>query len=312
MLDTFLVAMGVFFITHAVLYFGELSNKKEVESLQEGPVQVVAGPIQFDKNKIVNWDPFKVKPKPVIEKPKPPPPKKIEPPKPPPKPVDTRPVATNLPLGLFGVILDGANSVAFISKNKNNININPPEPKIAGEQIMPGVKLLEIQLHKVIIDHGGKRQELWEEGYDKSLEKLLGGGAMFVGQANPSQPVQVSANRATNFEITPVGDNIYVTQKEVQKQVKNLSGLLAQVRVQPNFTRSGRSDGFKILHVNRGSFIEALGIKSGDIINKINGNLVDSMQKGYQLFNNLQRETAIDVELTRGGASKTIHFEMRN
>jgi len=135
---------------------------------------------------------------------------------------------------------------------------------------------------------------------------------MFVGQANPSQPVQVSANRATNFEITPVGDNIYVTQKEVQKQVKNLSGLLAQVRVQPNFTRSGRSDGFKILHVNRGSFIEALGIKSGDIINKINGNLVDSMQKGYQLFNNLQRETAIDVELTRGGASKTIHFEMRN
>jgi general secretion pathway protein C len=81
--------------------------------------------------------------------------------------------------------------------------------------------------------------------------------------------------------------------------------------VQPNFTRSGRADGFKILHVNRGSFVEALGVNSGDIIKAINGTIVDSMQKGYELFNRLKNETAVDVEIIRNNETRTIHFEMR-
>ena len=180
------------------------------------------------------------------------------------------------------------------------------------EMVMQGVKLVEIQLNKVLLDNRGKIQELIYKGYSDSLEKLLSSGTTFEeAEATASKPAPAKPQAKGKFEVTAVGDSIYVTQKEAKRQVTQLSNLLSQVRVQPNFTRSGRADGFKILHVNRGSFVEALGINSGDVIKSINGTVVDSMQKGYELFNRLRNETSVDVEIIRNKETRTVHFEMR-
>ncbi|PCJ20531.1 MAG: hypothetical protein COB02_03160 [Candidatus Cloacimonadota bacterium] len=252
---------------------------------------------------IVDKDLFSVKPPPIVKKKNPVRVKKRKktPPPPPPKKI----VASNLRLELHGVIMDDDDSVAFIYNLTNREN----NVYSIGEIIQPGVKLTKVLLHKIIIDNNGRRQEIVEKGYKDDLKDLLSGKAVYTGSATRTSVSRPTKNQA--FAITKVKDTVYITQKEVGRQVKNLSSLLSQVRVQPYF-RGGRAQGFKVLHVKRGSFMEALGIKAGDIIKAINGQLVDSMQKGYQIFNKLQNDTSVDIELIRSGQNKNIHFEMRH
>ena len=304
-LDVLMVALSAFFLVHAILFWRDIyfTEDKAVTEVKKVNQRVDKAPV--DKEGIIHWDPFGVKPP---DKPKKP--INVEPvikAQPKPKPVVTnQPIETKLQLQLLGTILDKQNSVAFITKERRETDVFQ-----VGDTIIPGVKLMEIQLHKVIVDNRGRSEIILEQGYDATLDKLLSTeGANFQEGSNQGLPTQDSA--PSKFEITPVDGNVYVTQKEVRRQVKNLSGLLSQVRVQPVFSRNNRSQGFKILHVNQGSFIEALGLRTGDTIRAINGTVVDSMQKGYELFNKLQAETSVDVEIIRNNQNQKIHFEMRN
>jgi type II secretory pathway component PulC len=302
--DGVIVALSCVFILRYLSFVEKLPKETQGPGGQQQQVnqEVQRGPIH--KDRILSWDPFRVKP----------PKKEVKPtvsrPKPPPKPAQPKPVvqakvqATRLPLELHGVILDEGNTVAFIyltAKRESGVFQ-------VGEIVLEGVKLVEIKLHKVMLDNRGTIQELIEKGFNDDLAKLLSGTALSTASQSKSSPKKAKNKK---FEVTTVGDSVFVTQKETRQQVKNLSGLLSQVRVQPNFTRSGRANGFKVLHVNRGSFIEALGLKSGDVIKAINGTVVDSMQKGYEIFNKLRSETSVDIEIIRDKTAKSIHFEMR-
>lgn len=295
-----MVALSIFFIVHAILFWRDVyfSENEIVNQAKQHSKRIEKTPIE--KDAMIDWDPFGVKPpeKPQIPvKVKP-----IKPVQPKPQPV-TKPVETKLQLQLLGTIMDEQNSVAFITKEKRETDVYQ-----VGDTIIPGVKLMEIQLHQVVVDNRGRSEIIIEQGYDASLDKLLSSeGANFASSNEVNEP-----EASSKFEITPDGDNVFVTQQEVRRQVKNLSGLLSQVRVQPVFSRNNRSQGFKILHVNQGSFIEALGLRAGDTIRAINGTVVDSMQKGYELFNTLQAETSVDVEIIRNNQNQKIHFEMRN
>ena len=304
LLDVLTVALSVFFLIHAILFWRDVYFVEEQKMVDDVLIVQTGKKPAVNESGIIAWDPFKVKPpdKPKVSPKKLKPAKKVIPKVK--KPKSNTPLKTKLQLQLLGTILDENNSVAFITKNKRETDVYQ-----VGDVILPGVKLLEIQLRQVIVDNKGRSEVIQEAGYNSALEKLLSSGTNFQSSSNN---VASRQNASQKFEITPAGNNIYVTQKEVRKQVKNLSGLLSQVRVQPVFARNNRSQGFKILHVNKGSFIEALGLRAGDTIRAINGTVVDSMQKGYELFNKLQSETSVDVEIIRNNQNQKIHFEMRN
>lgn len=304
-MDVLTVALSVFFLIHAILFWRDVYFMEDKKTVDDPLVVQTSQKPDVSESSIIDWDPFGVKPpdKPKVAPKKSKPIKKVIPKAK--KSNVNKLVKTKLQLQLLGTILDEENSVAFITKNKRETEVYQ-----VGDIILPGVKLVEIQLRKVVVDNKGRSEVIQEAGYNSALEKLLSSGTNFEPS---SEKAFSNANSSKQkFEITPAGNNIYVTQKEVRKQVKNLSGLLSQVRVQPVFARNNRSQGFKILHVNKGSFIEALGLRAGDTIRAINGTVVDSMQKGYELFNKLQSETSVDVEIIRNNQNQKIHFEMRN
>jgi|GEM_PF-1050758 len=308
-LDVLIVAFSFFFVVRLFWFQQDLQKEESVSTAVKKELSQQVARTAVNSTKIYDVDHFRVKPPEKKPEPKEPPkPKVIPKPPEPQKKKEERPI-TRLPLELHGVILDDDLSVAFMfhtaKKSTGVYQIN--------ELVMPGVKLVEIQLNKVLLDNRGKIQELIYKGYSDALEKLLSSGTTFEAkdEPEPAPPRSGPQKDPAKFEVTTTGDNVFVTQKEARRQVTQLSNLLSQVRVQPNFTRSGRADGFKILHVNRGSFVEALGINSGDIIKSINGTVVDSMQKGYELFNRLKNETTVDVEIIRNNQTRTVHFEMR-
>ena len=62
---------------------------------------------------------------------------------------------------------------------------------------------------------------------------------------------------------------ITVKRADLRRSLRNINKLLSQVHVRPHF-RDGREDGLEVTQIQRGSIFASLGLKDGDIIQKIN------------------------------------------
>jgi type II secretory pathway component PulC len=166
---------------------------------------------------------------------------------------------------------------------------------------------VEVHRHRVILNDRGQTVELMEEGYTDALGKLLSSEGVFTDGSASDNSV---AEETQNYGVVQTGDQVFVTQQEVQKQVQSLGSLLAQVRVRPHIVR-GRPQGFQIMHVRPGSFVQAAGIQSGDIVTQVNGQVVDTQQRAYEIFNGIQSDTQVNITIIRNDQERTIRYEMR-
>jgi general secretion pathway protein C len=78
----------------------------------------------------------------------------------------------------------------------------------------------------------------------------------------------------------------------------------------PNF-ENGVVNGFKVFAIKSGSIFQELGLKNGDVIQRINGTEIDSVEKAIPMLQLLKTESAISIDLSRGGAKKTLSIEIR-
>ena len=80
-----------------------------------------------------------------------------------------------------------------------------------------------------------------------------------------------------------------------------------QARVVPYF-KNGKSAGYKIKAIDKGSLYEKLGLINNDIIKEINGEEIDSPEKAFQLLKLLRNEREISLSLMRGNTSKNLTY----
>ncbi len=91
--------------------------------------------------------------------------------------------------------------------------------------------------------------------------------------------------------------------------LSNIDKLYTEIRAVPSF-QGGKMSGMKILSVKRGSVFDKLGLRRGDVLQKINGMELD-VRKGFQIFNQLKDSKAITLDLIRQGQPRTFEYEIR-
>jgi general secretion pathway protein C len=101
-----------------------------------------------------------------------------------------------------------------------------------------------------------------------------------------------------------------VSREEVESAKANLSQLMTQVRIVPNFAE-GKPDGFRLLSIKRGSLFDRLGLRNGDVIRRINGVFLDNPQKVFELYEELESGQSISVDILRGKREQTFNYELR-
>lgn len=77
----------------------------------------------------------------------------------------------------------------------------------------------------------------------------------------------------------------------------------------PHF-KDGRVAGMKVLSVKPGSIISKLGIKRGDVLEKINGQELD-VKRGMALFSELKDQKTFSIDVLRGDKHTTLEYEIR-
>lgn len=206
-------------------------------------------------------------------------------PTPPISPIET--ASTEMPglkLRLIGTVVGGAQSSFAIIED-----LNTREQLLyrLDDLVTQGAKLVKIERNQVVLQRG-------------SLKETL---SVYLEEP-PAQE-----GRATG--VRSVARNKWVLDKrEITGALENISRLLTQARLIPNFT-AGRPDGFKIVSIVPRSFYEKIGLQNGDVLQRLNGVDVKDPQNFLVVFQQLKEENNFSLDLVRNNSKETFQYEIR-
>ncbi len=68
---------------------------------------------------------------------------------------------------------------------------------------------------------------------------------------------------------------------------------------------------FKILKIDQDSIYEKLGLKEGDIIKKVNGQIVTSPKNAKQLFSKIKQLNKFEITIERNGKEEVLRYSIK-
>jgi len=189
-------------------------------------------------------------------------------------------------LQLIGTVVAGDDSLALIKLG----------PKVGlfqlDEELVPGVVVSEIGRKLVVLMDHGVRREL-------PLKQSKGASAQLVRQRNPA---------ATKQGIVAVDESRWQISKAVADNARaNLNSLLQTARMIPQ-VKNGQTIGFKLVEMEKGSLLELIGLRVGDLIVEINQVKLNSPEKALQIFQQVREANNISLGLMRNGQPETFEY----
>lgn len=106
-------------------------------------------------------------------------------------------------------------------------------------------------------------------------------------------------------------DNFSVKRNFLDEKLANLNDILQSARAVPYIDASGNFKGFLIQSINQDSVFFDLGVRQGDILTGVNDIQLDNAGKGLEAFQRLRNSSKITLEVTRGGAQKTLTYSVQ-
>ena len=184
--------------------------------------------------------------------------------------------------GLYGNRINGFAIVAEkISTKKTTI--------VAVGEIYQGYKLKEIELDHVIFTKLGK-------DYLLKLEK------------SSKQDFSHSLKRIHSENANDESEH-RVSKKDINFYSKNPNQIWKDIAIAP-VKRNGKIEGFKINRIKRGSKMDMLGLKKGDVIIEANNIKLSSFKDAINLYKNINKIDTIALTVLRNNQEKEIIYEI--
>lgn len=184
-----------------------------------------------------------------------------------------------------------SNSFAFIESSDKKVEtfeIGHNYPHGAST----GAKVISVVRHKVFLRTSSGQIECFIHG--EQPEKKKSGTKSAPGET-----------------IQKVDDTTYIIdQKEIAGAMENLNVLATQARIVPSF-KNGESNGFRIYSIKPGSLYQKIGIKNGDIIQRINNMDINSPEKALQIYTQLRSEKHVVLDLLRRGSKISLDYTIQ-
>lgn len=162
-----------------------------------------------------------------------------------------------------------------------------------------------------VIDIGWRRMVLRRDGQE---ELLLVPPNLGVEGSSPSTTAVAATTAAPadgESQIRKIGEDRYlVAQAEVDHSLDNLSELFTQMRAVPNM-QDGKTNGFRLFAIRPGSLFQKIGLQNNDVVQRVNGIELDDPARAMTLFQELQGEKRLNVDVVRGGETRTLSYEIR-
>jgi general secretion pathway protein C len=226
---------------------------------------------------------------PVVEKPPPPPP---------PGPEVER---TQLQLKLIGAVAGTDRQRFAIIEDLSKRGVQTLYQ--VGDTIQSAT-ITAISRDCVVFNNGGKPEELCflQDGLD--TKSSSGQGASPRAAATPPPA-------GDSTEIVRVDSATWRVSRElIVDQFANFGNLATQARLMPYMVQ-GQPQGFRLVQITPASTLQRLGLQTGDILQKVNGQGINSPTEALQAFQQLHNESTVRLELLRQNRPTTLTYEIR-
>lgn len=213
------------------------------------------------------------------------PPKKAPPPKPS-KSLDEL-KQTDLELRLYGTVTGDKVAYAVIRDQR----ARRQELFRVGDTIQDAT-IQEILRNRIVLRRNGEREVL------QLADRRDGRRRSVARRSTPQKRSQGTSQRIT------------VSRARVDRAMSNLGSLMKQARIRPHF-RNGKPDGLTLSRIRRGSIFRRLGLRSGDIIQGVNGRPVRTVDDALAFYNGLKSADQVALEIRRRGRTRNIEYNIR-
>ncbi|MFQ5580640.1 MAG: type II secretion system protein GspC [Nitrospiria bacterium] len=223
------------------------------------------------------------------------------------RPVEPAPIIVPVPkipldFVLVGTIVGRTRSFAVIENKRTREQSLYP----VGHTLDGGAKITDVSRNQVVVLRG-KEEEVLTVAYTPNQKGQ--GVRQVLPPARPPAPASPVSTREGG--IRKVSKNQWVLDRqEVDGALSNLPQLLTKARIIPNFN-NGKSDGFRIFAISKGSLYSKIGLQNGDILHRVNGMEVNDPKNFLQVFEQLKDESQITVDLVRRNEKATLNYEIR-
>ncbi len=126
----------------------------------------------------------------------------------------------------------------------------------------------------------------------------------------PDQPAAPPVPVAAQGAFAPQPRRV-LDRRVVADATANVSKLLTQAHAVPHFGGNGQIDGFRLDFIAPASFFEMIGLQYGDMIQRVNGVEIQDPGKLWTLFQQLQNERTVKVDVVRNSQPTTLTYELR-
>lgn len=227
-------------------------------------------------------------------------------------------VKTTLNLTVLGVLVvgDGSDGRSSATIASGGAAVAPKGKEAAGasgarvyavgdeESFAPGTKLTRVQPDRIEFLNGGRLE--YAEVASEFGTSIFGPP---VREGVASKAPEPKAAKEPLVKPEAAGGKFAVDQREIDEAINNLDKLYTEIRAVPNFS-GGKVSGMKILSVKNDSIFAKLGMRRGDVLQKINGVELD-VKRGFEIFNQLKDQKSIQLDLIRQGQPVTMEYEIR-
>lgn len=163
-------------------------------------------------------------------------------------------------------------------------------------QLVQGAEILAIERFRVRVRHND--QEHWLE----------------VGADKPEAESSSTSTTAggTSEGVTQDGETKFTIQRSMlDEKLSDLASLQKEARALLHRGPDGEYDGYRLSAIRRGSMLDSIGVKNGDIIHSVNGLQLDSVDGAMRALEQLRSEGSLKVDVTRRGSPVTLEYEIR-
>lgn len=170
-----------------------------------------------------------------------------------------------------------------------------------GDVILPGVTLIEVHWDRAVISRNGRRETLTLPTTPPTSVPL----PTVTAAAEPTTTQEQDSIRQV------AQDSFHIDRLEVDRAMNNLNELFTQARAVPYSSPDGATQGFRLFSIKPQSLVDRIGLKNGDIVQRVNGVEISDPSTAFGLLQELQGHSQVRVEVMRNHQPLTLSYEIQ-
>jgi len=208
-------------------------------------------------------------------------------------------ISSNSPLRLWGTAVGDTDRAFAIIED---LGTKTQGLYHEGDTVLPSVTLVQVRWDRVVIDRNGQRETL-----TLPMNPLPNAPLSTVTVA--TAPTTTNEEREGVRQVAQ--DSFQIDRQEVNHAMNNLNELFTQARAVPYSSPDGEAQGFRLFSIKPQSLIDRIGLKNGDVVQRVNGVEISDPNTAFGLLQELQGHSQVRVDVMRNHQPVSLSYEIQ-